>query len=113
MGVKGSLPISEKWEIGYSAEYNFPFHSNLTNDGLPDWKVSNVKGYSWRTHVDLLYAFKEDISIRLYLCAGHQHWEGSEWQTYNNQVKWPGNETYFFHSFWEIIWSFYRGFRNF
>jgi len=107
LGVRGSVPVSEKWGIGYGAEYNFPYYSNVTNDGFAGWETTNVKGYLWGTHIELLYAFREDISMSLFLCAGQQHWEGSDWQTYNDdQIKWPENDTYFINLFWDIIWNF-------
>ncbi|KPK26163.1 MAG: hypothetical protein AMJ61_09795 [Desulfobacterales bacterium SG8_35_2] len=107
LGVRGSVSISEKWGIGYGAEYNFPYYSKVTNDGFSGWEATNIKGYAWFTQIELLYAFRENISMSLFLCAGRQHWEGSDWQVYDDgQIKWPENDTYIIHSIWDIIWKF-------
>jgi hypothetical protein len=107
LGVKGNMPISTKWEVACGAEYNFPYYAKVTNDGLPGWETTNINGYSWVAFGELLYIFREKLSLSLLLSAGRLHWEGSAWQIYNNgQIKWPENDTYFIHSFLNFNWGF-------
>ena len=107
LGFRGGLPISKDWGISYGAEYNFPYYSKVTNDGLPGWETTNTNGYSWSAYSKLHYIFREKLSLSLLLSAGQLHWEGSGWQIYNGgQIKWPENDTYFINSFLNFNWSF-------
>ena len=107
LGFRGGWPISNKWEVAYGAEYNFPYYTKVTNDGLPGWKTTDINGYSWVVFGELLYIFREKFSLSLLLSTGQLHWEGSGWQTYNTgQVKWPENDTYFINSFLNFNWGF-------
>jgi hypothetical protein len=107
IGFRGDVLISKKWEVTYGAEYNSPFYTKVTNDELPGWKEKNINGYSWRAYSELLYVIKEKFSFSLLICAGHQHWDGSGWETYKKRrIKWPENDTYFINSFLNLIWSF-------
>ena len=106
-GLKGGLPLSRDWEISYGVEYNFPYYSKVTNDGLPGWETTNINGYSWDVSGELLYILEEKLSLSFLLSAGRTHWEGDDWQIYNNgQIKWPENDTYFVNSFFSFNWGF-------
>jgi len=107
LGVKGKMSISTKWEVACGAEYNFPYYTKVTNDGLPGWETTNLNGHSWIAFGELLYIFREKLSLSLLLSVGRLHWEGSGWQIYNNgQIKWPENDTYFINSFLNFNWGF-------
>ena len=107
LGLRGGLPISKDWVIFYDAEYNFPYYSKVTNDGLPGWETTNINGYSWKVSGELLYILKEKLSLSLLLSASRIHWKGDDWQIYNNgQIKWPENDTYIVNLFFSFNWGF-------
>ena len=107
LGFQGGSPLSENWGITFGAEYNLPYYSKVTNNGLPGWEAKNINGYLWNVYSELSYIFKKQFSISLLLCGGHNHWDGSAWRVYHNdQVKWPENDTYFINSFLNFNWSF-------
>jgi len=107
LGFIGRIHLSKKWAISYGAEYNLPFYSKVTNNGLPNWETTNINGYMWNGYSELSYEVNKTLTIGLLLSAGQQHWDGSNWQIYNmGLVKWPENNTYFISSFLSCIWEF-------
>ena len=107
LGFRSKLPVSKKWEVSYGVEYNFPYYTKITNDGLPGWETSNINGYSWSAFSELTYNMREKLSLSLLLSIGQIHWEGSDWEIYNGgQIKWPENDTSFINSFLNFNKSF-------
>ena len=107
LGFQGGLPVSEKWQAAYGFEYNLPYYSKITNDGLPGWKATNINGYMWSCFGELIYYFRDALSFSLFLGAGKQHWNGGDRQLYDRkQVIWPENTTYSIRSFLKMNWDF-------
>ena len=107
LGFRGGWPIAKIWELTYGAEYNLPYYEKVTNDGLPGWEARNTNGYLWSIFGEMSYVFEEKFALSLLICGGQNHWDGSEWQDYNNvQIKWPENDTYFIHSFVNFNWIY-------
>jgi hypothetical protein len=102
-GIQGNFPIASKWSFTYSAEYQLPFYSNITNSGALGWEASNIGGYAYALTGSLNYYINKDLSTSLQLRGGKLHWDGSDWITAGGtRAKWPENDTDFISGFISI-----------
>lgn len=100
LGIQGEIPFSARWFFSYFAEYQLPFYSNITNDGLPGWEATDINGYAYALTGRLNYAYTETLSAALQVAGGKQHWQGSDWiPIADTRAKWPENNTVFISAF--------------
>jgi hypothetical protein len=107
LGLRGSITIAPKWSLDYLAEYLLAFDSETTNSELPDWKVTDVDGYSYSLAGRLNYYLTDAVSLTLQVAGGRQHWDGSDWKPVGDtRAKWPENNTDFISGFINIKKTF-------
>ncbi len=107
LGCRGDMSIGGAWRVTFDAEYSIPYSAKVTNDGLPGWKATDMDGYAWNVCGGLEQAFSKKVSWGLSICAGQQHWRGSDWQIDPaGPIKWPENETSYVLSSVNAVWHF-------
>lgn len=100
LGLRGAIPLKEKWLFTYSIEYSLPYYANVENSYFAGWEPTNIDGYSYSVTGQFEYLIAAKTALIVRTVGGKQYWEGSDWEKVNNsRVKWPENETTFLGGF--------------
>jgi len=107
IGIRGDILLNSKWRLYYSGSYFEPISSEVENDNLPGWEVTDTDGYTFEFEGQAEYTYTESMSFVLTLFGGQMHWGGSERAPYTSRsIKWPENDTRYLGCMLNVRWSF-------
>jgi hypothetical protein len=107
IGVRGDILLNSKWRLYYSGSYFEPISSEVENNNLPKWEVTDIGGYTFEFEGLAEYTYSESMSFALTLFGAQVHWKGSEWAPYaSRSIKWPENDTRYLGCMLNVRWSF-------
>jgi hypothetical protein len=106
-GIKGDILLIPRLRLSYFGSYFEPISSEVDNNNLPGWEVTDTEGYAFEFEGRAEYSYTESISFVFTLYGGKMHWDGSNWTSYaSKSIKWPENDTQYIGCLLNVRWSF-------
>jgi len=94
LGIKGDILLIPRLTLSYLGSYFEAISSEVKNNNLPGWEVTDTDGYTFEIEGQAEYSYTESISLVFTLYGGKVHWNGSDWKPYASRfIKWPENDT--------------------